>query len=158
MKQFQFRASSLADTDRLGEALATLLPDGTVVGLVGTLGSGKTRLVQALAAACGVPRETVVSPTFVLCQEYSGRRQLFHLDAYRLRDEDEFAQLGPEELFDSPAITLIEWADRIKEALPDDRLTIDIVVEGETSRVFRFEAFDTVRQQMLDDLARELTD
>ena len=87
MKQLAFVAENLDDTDRLARVLAACLPPGTTVALCGTLGSGKTRLVQGLAAACSVPRENVVSPTFVLCTEYQGRRTIYHLDAYRLKKQ-----------------------------------------------------------------------
>jgi tRNA threonylcarbamoyladenosine biosynthesis protein TsaE len=140
MKRFTFEATALADTDRLGAVLAEELPAGTTVALCGTLGSGKTRLVQAIAAACGVPREDVVSPTFVLCQEYHGHREIFHWDAYRLHDEDDFLQLGPEECFDSSALVLIEWADRVREALPAERIEIQIEVTGDATRSFELTA------------------
>src|SRR5213078_3989368 len=84
MQAYAYHSASLADTDRLGSALADALPDGAVVALCGTLGAGKTRLVQALAAACGIDRSEVVSPTFVLCHEHSGSRTLYHFDVYRL--------------------------------------------------------------------------
>ena len=128
-------------TAALGAALAEVLPDRTVVALCGTLGAGKTRLVQALAAACGVDRREVVSPTFVLAHEYHGRRTVYHLDAYRLRDEDEFLALGPEEYFESEALTLIEWADRVAGCLPAERLEVHVEVLGETSRRFEITAF-----------------
>ena len=70
MSRLLFVARDLSDTDRLGAALAQVLPASSVISLVGTLGAGKTYLVQALASALGVARESVVSPTFVLCQEY----------------------------------------------------------------------------------------
>src|SRR5205807_476385 len=136
MSDFVFEAADEQDTERFGIALAAALPPGTVVALCGTLAAGKTRLVQAVAAACGVPREEVVSPTFVLCQEYQGARTIYHLDAYRMRDEDEFCELGVEELFASDAITFIEWADRVPAALPDDYLQLDIEVTGPTARRF----------------------
>jgi tRNA threonylcarbamoyladenosine biosynthesis protein TsaE len=140
MKSLVFLAENMADTDRLGTVLADLLPGGTTVALCGTLGSGKTRLVQAIAAACDVPRERVVSPTFVLCQEYQGRRTIFHLDAYRLQGSGEFMQLGPEEYFDSPGLTLIEWSDRVSDCLPAERIEVFIEVTGEASRSFRLVA------------------
>jgi tRNA threonylcarbamoyladenosine biosynthesis protein TsaE len=136
MHYFTYCANSLEDTDRLAAALAEVLPDGVVVALSGTLGAGKTRLVRGLAAACGVPADEVVSPTFILCQEYRGRRTLYHFDAYRLRDEDEFLELGPEEYFESPGITLIEWAERVAGCLPQERIEIHIEPTGETSREF----------------------
>jgi tRNA threonylcarbamoyladenosine biosynthesis protein TsaE len=131
-------------------ALAEALPDGTTVALIGTLGAGKTRLVQALAAACGVPGGTVTSPTFVLCQTYRGRRTLYHLDAYRLKDDDEFLQLGPEEYFDSDGLTLIEWADRVVRCLPPERLEIQIEVAGQTERTFSLTAHGRRLEAALD--------
>jgi tRNA threonylcarbamoyladenosine biosynthesis protein TsaE len=123
------------DTDRLGAALAAALPPGTVVGLVGTLGAGKTRLVQAVAAALGVPREAVTSPTFVLVNEYrQGRAPVFHFDTYRLKDDDEFLELGPDEYFDAGGITLVEWADRVAHLLPAERVDISLEVTGDTTR------------------------
>jgi tRNA threonylcarbamoyladenosine biosynthesis protein TsaE len=123
------------DTDRLGAALAEALPPGTVVGLIGTLGAGKTRLVQAVASALGLPLQTVTSPTFVLVNEYKGGRMpIYHFDTYRLKDDDEFLNLGPDEYFDSRGITFVEWADRVSELLPTQRLEITIDVIGETQR------------------------
>jgi len=92
--------------------------------------------VQAIAAGCGVVREEVVSPTFVLCQRYQGDRTIYHLDAYRLRDDDEFRELGPEEFFESDGLTIIEWADKVAECLPEERIEIDIEVTGATERRF----------------------
>ncbi|MFO0903612.1 MAG: tRNA (adenosine(37)-N6)-threonylcarbamoyltransferase complex ATPase subunit type 1 TsaE [Pirellulales bacterium] len=136
--EFTFRADDESDTDRLGAALAACLPDGAVVSLCGTLGAGKTRLVQAVAAACEVPRDQVVSPTFVLCHEYHGQRTLYHLDAYRLADSDEFLALGPEEFFAGPALTFIEWGDRVEDALPPEHWRIDILVTSDHGRRFDF--------------------
>lgn len=124
-----------AATERLGRALAEVLPPGTVVALVGTLGAGKTRLVQASAAALGVPRDEVTSPTFVLVNEYRhGRLPVYHFDTYRLKDDDEFLELGPEEYFESDGITFVEWADRVANLLPIERLEITLEVTGNTSR------------------------
>jgi tRNA threonylcarbamoyladenosine biosynthesis protein TsaE len=131
-----FHAQSLADTDRLGAALARALLDRGVVALDGPLGAGKTALVQAIAAADGVPRRIVTSPTFVVVQSYEGRRPIVHVDAYRLAGAEEFAELGGEELFERPGLTLVEWGARIADALPDDRLDIAIEQTGETSRRF----------------------
>lgn len=136
MQSFTFIASNETDTQRLGRALAELLPDGTTVALIGTLGAGKTRLVQAVAAVCGIAAEEVVSPTFTLCHEYHGQRTIYHFDAYRLKDDDEFLELGPDEYFDSPALTFVEWGDRVIDCLPRQRLEIHIRVAGETEREF----------------------
>ncbi len=152
---FVFDAASEADTDRFGEALAAALPSGTTVALLGTLGAGKTRLVQAIAAALGIERGEVLSPTFVLCQKYDGRLPIYHLDAYRLRDEDEFRELGPEEFFDSPGLTFVEWADKVPDALPDERVEIEIEVTGPTSRRFVVRGVDTISATLLTKLLGE---
>ena len=140
MNRVTFHSASEADTVRLGQALAERLPDGTTVALCGTLGAGKTRLVQAVAAACGIPADQVVSPTFTLCQEYHGRRTLYHFDAYRLKDDDEFLELGPDEYFNAPALTFVEWGDRVIDCLPRERLEIQITVSGEGERQFEIVA------------------
>jgi tRNA threonylcarbamoyladenosine biosynthesis protein TsaE len=136
MEQFVFEAACESDTARLGAALAAALPSGTTVALVGTLGAGKTRLVQAFAAASGVPPDEATSPTFVLVNEYRGRTPIYHFDAYRVRDEDEFMELGPEEYFESCGVTFVEWADRVAASLPPDRLDIYCEAVGETQRRF----------------------
>jgi tRNA threonylcarbamoyladenosine biosynthesis protein TsaE len=111
---------------------------------------------QALAAASAVPPDTVTSPTFVLCQHHHGTRTLYHLDAYRLRDEDEFLQLGPEEYFDSDGITLVEWADRVLDCLPDERLEIHIEVGADNSREFRLITDDPTLADGLREVAERL--
>ena len=68
-----------------------------------------------------MPREAATSPTFVLVNEYRGRLPIYHFDAYRLRDEDEFIELGPEEYFESDGVTFVEWADRVADCLPAER-------------------------------------
>lgn len=140
MNTIVFEAADEHATEHFGAVLANSLPPGTVIALCGTLGAGKTRLVQAIAAALGIPRDEVVSPTFVLCHQYRGAKTINHLDAYRLHDEDEFRELGIEEMFSSGAVTIIEWADRVAGALPDDYLEINIEVTGPTSRRFTVQA------------------
>ncbi len=140
MDEFVYESDSEESTARLGRALAEQLPDGAVVALCGTLGAGKTRLVQAMAEACGVNRRDVVSPTFVLMQPYYARRKLFHFDAYRVADEDEFLALGPDEYFESDGLTLIEWADRVENCLPRERIEVVAEVTGDTTRRFTLRA------------------
>ena len=136
MNEFRWRSHSPDDTDRLARAIAAALPDTAVIALVGTLGAGKTRFVQGLAAALGVSREEVVSPTFVLCQEYHGSRVIQHYDLYRLTREQEFWNLGPEEAFESPGVVLIEWADRFPQCLPANHLEIRIEHVEDSTREF----------------------
>ncbi len=156
MKSLIYKAENESQTARLGAALAQALPNGTTVSLCGILGAGKTRLVRAIAEASGVAPKTVVSPTFVLIQEYEGRRPIYHLDAYRLRDVDEFLQLGPEEYFDGEGLTLVEWADRVEVAMPRDRIEIHIEVTGETTREFRLTAVGRGFEAVMEELEASL--
>jgi tRNA threonylcarbamoyladenosine biosynthesis protein TsaE len=126
MNEWCFHSHSPEETDRLAAALAPLLPERSTIALRGNLGAGKTRFVQGLAAALGVPREFVVSPTFVLCQIYYGQRTLHHYDLYRLEREQEFWKLGPEEAFAEPGLVVIEWADKFPNCLPGEYLEIEI--------------------------------
>ena len=137
-KIWQFNSNSEAETTRLGHAIATVLKPQDVIALVGDLGTGKTRLVQAIAEGLGVDREDVNSPTFVLIQHYDGRLTLHHLDVYRLRDEDEFLDLGVDELFDGDGATLVEWADKVSDAIPEEALWVHGLVTGQDSRQFDF--------------------
>jgi tRNA threonylcarbamoyladenosine biosynthesis protein TsaE len=155
MSDFVFEAHGEQDTDRFGAILADALTPGTVVSLRGTLGAGKTRLVQAVAEALGVDRQDVTSPTFVLVRRYEGRLPIYHLDAYRLRDDDEFLELGPEEFYSSPAITFIEWGEKVQACLPRQHLEIQIEVLGEHARRFRVRA---IGQKYTDTIARLTSD
>jgi tRNA threonylcarbamoyladenosine biosynthesis protein TsaE len=156
MQHLTYIATDEAGTAALGAALAEVLPAGSTVALNGTLGAGKTRLVQAIAEALGVDRRAVVSPTFVLVQEYAGRRKFYHFDAYRLKDLDEFLALGPEEYFDSDGLVLIEWADRVVDGLPEEFLTIEISVTGANERKFEISANGDKYGEALPRLAARL--
>jgi tRNA threonylcarbamoyladenosine biosynthesis protein TsaE len=134
MDRLTYSAVDEAATSRLGHALAAALRAGDVIALNGQLGAGKTRLVQAIADALGYGNQMVNSPTFVLIQEYDGPLPLYHVDAYRLSDSDEFLDIGGDEVLQGDRACLVEWADRIADVLPRDHLRIDITVTGETSR------------------------
>ena len=140
MLEYRVQCDSEEDTARLGATLAAALSPGTVVGLIGTLGAGKTALVRCVASALGVRETDVVSPTFSLINEYSGRYPVYHFDTFRLRDHDEFLELGPEEYFAGEGIVFCEWADRVAELLPASRLEIHIEVTGPSSREFAIRA------------------
>ena len=133
-------------TQRLAAALATCLPTGAVVMLSGTLGAGKTRFVQFFAAAVGIDASIVNSPTFVLCQHYQGDRAIVHLDVYRVQDDDEFLNLGPDELFASSDVTFIEWGERVRGCLPESCYQLSIEVTGADARAFTLRATPDVIQ------------
>ena len=92
------------------------------IALIGTLGAGKTRLVQAVAEALGVPPRQRHQPDVRPGERIpGGRMPVYHFDTYRLKDEDEFLELGPEEYFESAGLTFVEWADRVADLLPAER-------------------------------------
>ncbi|HEY7310417.1 MAG TPA: tRNA (adenosine(37)-N6)-threonylcarbamoyltransferase complex ATPase subunit type 1 TsaE [Gemmataceae bacterium] len=125
----------LAATRSFGRRIGQHLGRGAVVALVGPLGAGKTHLTRAIAEGLGIPDSRVVtSPTFVLVQEYAARLPIYHFDAYRLKTEAEFADLGVHEYFEGEGVCLVEWADRVPNCLPTEHLRIALSVIGETSR------------------------
>lgn len=138
------RSLDLSQLARFASSLTRLSPAPSVVGLVGTLGAGKTTLVQLIAEKWGVDRSEVTSPTFTLVQAHAippdasrpaGPERLNHLDAYRIADEDEFLELGVDELMDDPqSITLIEWADRVASVLPRETLWIALRLNSDPNQ------------------------
>jgi tRNA threonylcarbamoyladenosine biosynthesis protein TsaE len=114
------------------------------------LGAGKTHLVKGLAAGNGAtdPRK-VTSPTFTLIHEYSGRLRLHHIDAYRLRGPSELIALGFDELIGPESVVAVEWADRVRSAMPADTLWIEISAFSETGRRFTFRAAGPTAGQCL---------
>lgn len=156
MSEFTITADSPAATQALGRHLASLLQPGDLIALEGNLGAGKTFLTQEVCAGLGVDREQVGSPTFVLIQEYDGRLPIFHMDCYRLADVDEFLELGVDEILGGNGVCLIEWADRVAEALPADRLTIRIEAIGQTSREFRITSGGERSDRLAQSLRRQI--
>jgi tRNA threonylcarbamoyladenosine biosynthesis protein TsaE len=129
-----------SDTDALGRVLAGLAFPGQVIGLIGDLGAGKTRLARAFAEALGVDPAAIASPTFVLIHEYVGRLPIYHFDAYRLTGPDDFDALGAAEYFAASAVCLVEWADLVLDRLPADAWFIRLTTTGPTSRSVSIEA------------------
>lgn len=115
--------STAEQTKAFGAALADVVRPRDVVVLTGDLGAGKTTFVQGLGHALGVV-ELITSPTFTLHRRYQGRIELNHLDVYRLEQLEEVADLALPELLDRAAVTVIEWGDRVRPALPPDYLEI----------------------------------
>lgn len=121
------------ETKELGHALAKELKPGSVVALSGPLGSGKTVLIQGICSGLGVT-EFVTSPSFVIINEYPGKVKVYHFDLYRLDNIEEFVKLGYEEYFYGNGITLIEWAEKIKKFLPEERVEINLKILSEKKR------------------------
>jgi tRNA threonylcarbamoyladenosine biosynthesis protein TsaE len=133
--EFQADLGDLDATRAFGHRLGELLFPGAVIGLTGPLGAGKTQLTRAVAEGLGIKDSRIVtSPTFVLIQEYEARLPIYHFDAYRLPGERAFRDLGVHEYFDGAGVCLVEWADKVADSLPEERLDIALEVTGETSR------------------------
>lgn len=100
------------------------------IGLVGTLGAGKTQWTKFFAESLGAQAEEISSPTYVLIHRYDSQPIIHHVDAYRVKDEDEFLELGIEELFDSQQITIVEWADRFRDLMPEETIWITLELDS----------------------------
>lgn len=141
--------------DQLARLLVDAFPAPLTMGMVGTLGAGKTSLTQAIARAIDVDDADVTSPTFTLLQSHRGRFVLHHLDAYRVADEDEFLELGVEELFEQDdAWTIVEWADRVQAVMPTQTLWLTIDIDSPHARSVTLKSDDAKIQQRCDQVAK----
>jgi len=147
--------STVEETVGLGERLGGLLAAGDVVALVGPLGAGKTWFVKGVASGIGVSDvRQVRSPTFILVSEYEGRLRLYHVDAYRLTSSEELEALGSRDFVFGDGVTVVEWADRVREGLPTDRLTVTFEHVDPTSRRLTFTASGGRARALLERLGR----
>ncbi len=131
---------SAEQTRRVGMRLGALLQPGDLVCLVGDLGSGKTTLVQGIGAGWG-SLDQVSSPTFVIVNVYRrpGEQKMYHLDAYRLSGAEEARDLDLEPLMEAGPM-VVEWADRIAQALPGECLRVHLAHVDEDQRDMLVEA------------------
>lgn len=136
-KVFSFTSTSPQATERLAMQFAQKLPPNCLVFLSGTLGAGKTQFAKGVARGLGITNETV-SPTFTLSIPYAGRLPLLHVDAYRIRDLDEVAELGIDEWLETGGVVLVEWAEKIELALRPPDLEVQIQPLDETVRQLTF--------------------
>lgn len=113
-----------AATHQLARLLGGIVGRGAVLVLEGDLGAGKTTFVKGLAEGLGIDPGDVSSPTFTLIHEYEGDRPLYHFDAYRLEHPLEFAELGADDYLLGDGVTAVEWGDRVRDELPENRLEI----------------------------------
>lgn len=122
-------------TNDFGRRLGSLLKPGMVVALIGPLGAGKTTLTRGIAEGLGCDKSMVASPTFALVHEYPGRVPIYHFDVYRLPNLQAFLDLGAEDYFRGDGVCLVEWADRVEPALPNDCLRIKLAHDGDGRRM-----------------------
>lgn len=132
-------SNSAEKTIELGRKIGKHLRGGEVLALVGALGSGKTHFIKGIAAGAGAGQsQKVTSPTFVLINEYTGRFNIYHIDAYRLDKVSDFEMLGFDDLLEPGSVVLIEWADKVETALHDiDVIRVELAHVDETGREIR---------------------
>ena len=124
-----FKTESPEETQALGEKIGKTLKRGDVVALIGDLGTGKTCLTQGIARGVGIASDEVVnSPSYILINEYNASIPIYHIDLYRLEDSAEIAELGLSEYIEGDWICVIEWAERMADALPDTAIKIRITL------------------------------
>jgi tRNA threonylcarbamoyladenosine biosynthesis protein TsaE len=116
-----------AATRALAAELAVEARPGDLICLIGDLGAGKTQFAKGFGAGLGIT-DTIVSPSFVLMAEYRGRLPMFHIDLYRLRDAAEALAGGLVDERQAEGVTLVEWAERLADAMPEQRL--EVVIDG----------------------------
>lgn len=153
MKELVLFTHSPRQTQSLGAVLGRLAEAGDVILLVGTLGAGKTCLVQGLARGLEV-LDSVTSPTFTIIREYRGRLPLYHVDCFRIGSPQETDELGLEDYLGSQGLCVVEWADRVMEALPPEHLLVRIEYAGDRDRRFRLEAHGARYERLLEAVRR----
>lgn len=137
MSQHTIHIASPADLDRAAREFASLMGDNTVFAFNGTMGAGKTTFIGALVRALGVEEDVTTSPSFSIVNEYRSdttAELIYHFDLYRLENLEEAMDIGIEDYFDSGALCLLEWPDRVDDLLPLDTVRVDLSVNDDDSR------------------------
>ena len=124
------------ETERIGAELARDLGPGSVIALRGDLGAGKTVLARGIAKGLGIDARQVISPTFTLLRTYTGGRlPLYHFDVYRLDGPEELLDIGMDDLDLEGGVMIAEWAERVEEVLPKERLDVTIAGSADDPRI-----------------------
>ncbi|MGI5084386.1 tRNA (adenosine(37)-N6)-threonylcarbamoyltransferase complex ATPase subunit type 1 TsaE [Treponema putidum] len=129
----EFIVKTEEDTISLGKKIGKKLKQGDVITLDGSLAAGKTYLTKGIAQGLDI-EEDITSPTFTLISEYSGRLHLYHMDVYRLEGVEDFLDLGAEEMLYGEGVCVIEWGEKVQQALPANTIHIKIAVNEDNSR------------------------
>ncbi|OQA00555.1 MAG: tRNA threonylcarbamoyladenosine biosynthesis protein TsaE [Planctomycetes bacterium ADurb.Bin401] len=145
-KKTEIISESVEQTLEIGRKIGSLLEGGKVISLVGQLGSGKTTLIKGIAAGMGAKSSQIVnSPTFVIVNEYQGRLNIFHIDAYRINTIEEFAAIGFEDFIGPESIVLVEWADKVSQALEGyDLIQIRMQHKDQNTRIIEITGLERI--------------
>jgi len=146
--EFKYISKKIDDTLNLAANIESEKFSNMVICLDGELGSGKTIFVKGFAKALGI-HENITSPTFNIIKEYyEGEMPLFHMDVYRLDENND--DIGVTEYFLKNGVTIIEWSDLIKNDLPSERLDIIIKIVDENTRVFILKPYGKVYEDLCE--------
>ena len=129
-----FKTQTAEDTIGLGKKIGRFLKKGDCIALEGTLAAGKTTITKGIAESLGIA-ETVSSPTFTIVSEYEGNLHLYHIDVYRLDSEEDFIDLGAEEMLYGSGVCIIEWSEKVRKALPKKTITISLSITEDGGRL-----------------------
>ena len=133
----------------LARDLAKYLKAKDILCLFGDLGSGKTTFTKGLAQGLGIKAKEVNSPTFVLLNIYEGRCPLYHFDLYRMDNVQEILNIGYEEFLYDEGIAVIEWADKLKELIPEEYLKIEFRYLDEKKRSIKISSYGKRYKKLL---------
>ena len=137
MAEFDIQVEHLEALPQAAHKFVELMDDFTVFAFYGQMGAGKTTFINALSRQLGVEEDMANSPSFSIINEYRSdttAELIYHFDLYRLESLDEAMDIGVEDYFDSGALCLLEWPERIEEMLPDDTVKVEIRVNDDDSR------------------------
>ncbi|MCQ2598406.1 MAG: tRNA (adenosine(37)-N6)-threonylcarbamoyltransferase complex ATPase subunit type 1 TsaE [Treponema sp.] len=129
-----FKTKTPEETIELGRKIGKLLKKGDILAMQGTLAAGKTTITKGIADSLGVS-DTITSPTFCLISEYEGKMPLYHMDVYRLEGTDDFENLGTEDMLYGEGVSIIEWSEKIMDALPKKTIILKLEPQDDGSRI-----------------------
>jgi tRNA threonylcarbamoyladenosine biosynthesis protein TsaE len=138
------------ETLQLGKSLGSALKAGDIILLFGDLGAGKTRFTQGICYGLDLDKDNYIrSPTFTLINEYTGRVPIYHIDLYRIDNQEEIYSLGLEEILFNQGVTVIEWAEKLRSSKNqkklimniEERMEIYIDITSDSQRTFTFNSY-----------------
>jgi tRNA threonylcarbamoyladenosine biosynthesis protein TsaE len=138
-RTFVIDSGSTRETKAWGRRLASILQGGELLALEGDLGVGKTCFIKGIARGLSMPEQQILSPTFTMIQEHSGRLPLYHIDLYRLETVG-LEDMGLREYLFSEAIAAVEWFERLRDGEEIERLTIRLAYASASHRRIEFVA------------------
>lgn len=123
----EFISKSSEETIELGKKIGKALKPGDILAFYGDLGSGKTTMIKGIALGLGVKeRDIVKSPSFIMVNEYKGRCPIFHIDLYRVKNDEEILSIGFDDYLYGNGVCLIEWAEKAENELPNKLIRVDL--------------------------------